>query len=89
MHGVEHTLQGSPLGLAALSKGVLGQEGNQNFQAKLFALYYFQLLIIELTLIRAEYHTEHVFALKFYAQKDSKSDFKYSNIINRGDVLIY
>jgi hypothetical protein len=27
------------------------------------------------------------FALKFYAQKDSKSDFKYSNSINRGDVF--
>lgn len=27
-----------------------------------------------------------MFALKFYAQKDSKSDFKYSHIINKGDV---
>ena len=37
--------------------------------------------------LRAEYHQEQVFALKFYAQKDSKSDYKYSRIINRGDVF--
>jgi hypothetical protein len=36
--------------------------------------------------LRAEYHEEQVFALKFYAQKDSKSDYKYSHIINKGDV---
>jgi hypothetical protein len=35
----EHSLQGSPLGLTPLSKGVLGQEGNQSFQTKLFTLY--------------------------------------------------
>lgn len=28
-----------------------------------------------------------VFALKFYAQKDSQSDYKYSNIVNKGDVF--
>lgn len=38
-------------------------------------------------ILRAEYHREDVFALKFYAQKDSKSDYKYSNIINKGDVF--
>lgn len=37
-------------------------------------------------ILRAEYHAEQVFALKFYAQKDSKSDYKYSHIINKGDV---
>lgn len=38
-------------------------------------------------ILRVEYHEEQVFALKFYAQKDSKSDYKYSHIINRGDVF--
>ena len=38
-------------------------------------------------ILRAEYHKEHVFALKFYAQKDSKSDYKYSQIVNKGDVF--
>jgi hypothetical protein len=38
-------------------------------------------------ILRAEYHEAQVFALKFYAQKDSKSEYKYSHIINRGDVF--
>lgn len=38
-------------------------------------------------ILRAEYHSEGVFALKFYAQKDSKSDYKYSHIVNKGDVF--
>lgn len=37
-------------------------------------------------ILRAEYHQEHVFAIKFYAQQDSHSDYKYSRIINKGDV---
>jgi hypothetical protein len=45
-----HALQGSPLGLATLSKRVLGQEGNQSFQAKLLNYVDFQLLIIKLML---------------------------------------
>lgn len=36
--------------------------------------------------VRAEYHTHHVFAVKFYCKKDRKSEFKYSKIINRGDI---
>lgn len=37
-------------------------------------------------IIRAEYHVGDVFAVKFYAQQQSKSEFKYSNITNKGDV---
>ncbi len=36
--------------------------------------------------LRAEYHEEAVFSIKFYCKKDRKSEFKYSKIINRGDV---
>lgn len=34
-------------------------------------------------ILRAEYHAENVFGIKFYCQKDSKSDHKYNKIINR------
>ena len=37
-------------------------------------------------IVRAEYHTNHFFAIKFYCKKDRKSDFKYSKIVNRGDL---
>ncbi len=37
-------------------------------------------------IIRAEYHQEEVFAIKFYCKKDRRSDFKYSKIVNRGDI---
>lgn len=36
--------------------------------------------------IRADYHQEDVFAIKFYAQPHKHSDLKYSKITNRGDV---
>ena len=36
--------------------------------------------------IRAEYHQEDVFGVKFYAKCHRKSDFKYNKIINKGDV---
>jgi hypothetical protein len=36
--------------------------------------------------IRAEYHLQDVFAVKFYCKKDRKSDYKYSKIVNRGDL---
>ena len=36
--------------------------------------------------VRADYHEEDVFAVKFYCKKDKRSDFKYSKVINRGDV---
>ena len=38
-------------------------------------------------IIRAEYHTGDIFAVKFYAQQHSKSDLKYSKITNKYDVL--
>jgi hypothetical protein len=38
-------------------------------------------------ILHADYHEEDVFALKFYAQKDSKDDYKYSRITNKGDVF--
>jgi len=37
-------------------------------------------------IIRAEYHAENVFAIKFYCKKDKRSEFKYSKIVNKGDA---
>lgn len=36
--------------------------------------------------IRAEYHANDVFAVKFYCKKDRSSIFRYSKIINKGDL---
>lgn len=36
--------------------------------------------------LRADYHSEEVFAIKFYCKKDKRSDFKYSRLVNRNDV---
>jgi hypothetical protein len=36
--------------------------------------------------LRAEYHAEEVFAVKFYCKKDRRSDYKYSRLTNKGDV---
>lgn len=38
-------------------------------------------------ILRAEYHKGDVFAVKFYAQQHSKSDYKYSKITNNNDVI--
>jgi len=37
-------------------------------------------------IVRAEQHSGNVLAVKFYCKKDRGSDFKYSKIINRGDL---
>ncbi|WP_412468281.1 hypothetical protein [Pedobacter sp. KLB.chiD] len=37
-------------------------------------------------ILRADYHNEDVFGIKFYAQPHRHSDLKYSKITNRGDV---
>jgi hypothetical protein len=37
-------------------------------------------------IVRAEYHVHGIFAIKFYCKKDRKSEFKYSKIVNRGDL---
>lgn len=37
-------------------------------------------------ILSADYHTHDVFGIKFYCKKDKTSDFKYSKIVNRGDV---
>lgn len=37
-------------------------------------------------IVRAEYHVEEVFAIKFYCKKDKRSDIKYSKIVNKGDL---
>ena len=34
-------------------------------------------------IIRAEYHTENIFAVKFYSKKDRRSQYKYNKIINK------
>ena len=38
-------------------------------------------------IIRAEYPKGNIFAVKFYTQQHSKSDFKYSKITNKFDVI--
>ena len=37
-------------------------------------------------ILRAEYHIENVFAIKFYCKKDKGNEYKYSKIINKGDI---
>lgn len=37
-------------------------------------------------ILRAEYHREDVFAIKFYVQQHSKSNYRYSKITNRKDI---
>lgn len=37
-------------------------------------------------ILKADYHQNNIFAIKFYAKKDRKSDNKYSKITNKGDV---
>jgi hypothetical protein len=37
-------------------------------------------------IINADYHECNVFAIKFYCKKDKHSEFKYSKIVNKGDV---
>lgn len=37
-------------------------------------------------ILTADYHEGDFFAIKFYCKKDSHSDFKYSKIINKGDI---
>jgi len=36
--------------------------------------------------LNADYHEGDFFAVKFYCKKDRHSDFKYSKIINKGDI---
>ena len=37
-------------------------------------------------IVFADYHVHDFIAVKFYAKKDRKSNRKYSNVINKGDV---
>lgn len=37
-------------------------------------------------IVRAEQHEHDVFAIKFYCKKDRKSEYKYSKIVNKGDL---
>ena len=37
-------------------------------------------------ILHADYHEENVFALKFYCKKDRRSEYKYSKIVNKGDI---
>ena len=37
-------------------------------------------------ILHADYHQHDFFAIKFYCKKDRNSEFKYSKIINRGDI---
>ena len=36
--------------------------------------------------LHADYHDEDIFAIKFYCKKDKRSKYKYSKLVNRGDV---
>ena len=37
-------------------------------------------------IINADYHKYDFFAVKFYAKKDRRSEGKFSNVVNKGDV---
>ena len=37
-------------------------------------------------ILNAEYHDGDVFAIKFYCKKDRGSEFKFSKIVNKGDL---
>lgn len=37
-------------------------------------------------IVRAEYHAENVFAIKFYCKKDRGNEYRYSRLTNKGDV---
>lgn len=37
-------------------------------------------------ILHADHHEENVFAIKFYCKKDRHSDYKYSKIVNKGDL---
>lgn len=37
-------------------------------------------------ILHADYHEGDLFAVKFYCKKERHSDFKYSKIINKGDM---
>lgn len=37
-------------------------------------------------IVRAEYHRTNFFSVKFYCKKDRKSTYKYSIIVNKGDL---
>ncbi len=37
-------------------------------------------------ILRADYHKRDFFGIKFYCKKDSHCDYKYSKIINKGDL---
>lgn len=37
-------------------------------------------------ILRADYHEDDFFAIKFYCKKDRRSDNRYSKIINKGDI---
>lgn len=37
-------------------------------------------------IVRVELHDNNFYAIKFYAKKDRKSDNKYNNVTNKGDV---
>lgn len=37
-------------------------------------------------ILRADFHTGNVFAVKFYRKKDRKSNYRYSKIVNEGDA---
>ncbi len=37
-------------------------------------------------IVRAEYHQAEVFTIKFYCKKHRNSDYKYSLVVNKGDL---
>lgn len=47
---------------------------------------FFSPLTKYLYILRADYHLSDTFAIKFYCKKDRHSDYKYSKIVNRGDI---
>jgi hypothetical protein len=47
---------------------------------------FFSLVTRYFYILRAEQHEGNVFAVKFYCKKDRRSEFKYSKIVNKGDL---
>lgn len=64
------------------------KEGNNDESAHAFSyVYKFHSPVTKYNyILRADFHEEDVFAIKFYCKKDRHSKYKYSKIINKGDI---
>ena len=65
------------------------KEGNKDETSHLYSLIYkfFSPITGFKYILRADYHTFDVFAIKFYVDQQKESDKKYSIITNKGDAM--